>query len=260
MFRNLDLRFTSTMGIFKTLFNKKPKLPPTDLSVLHTDIHSHLIPGIDDGAKTIEESLDMIRELHLLGYKKLITTPHIMSDYQKNTQEGILEGLQKLREAVKKEDIPIDLEAAAEYYADFELEAKIEQNDLLTFGDNYVLFELSFLNLPENLSKIIFKLHTSGYKPVIAHVERYAYWHNNFDAYRQLKDADVLFQLNISSLAGHYSPQIKKVAERLIDNDMIELLGTDCHSMNYIEFIKSSLTKKSLRKVLSSGKLINNKL
>ncbi|MFH1319981.1 MAG: CpsB/CapC family capsule biosynthesis tyrosine phosphatase [Bacteroidota bacterium] len=248
------------MGIFKTLFKSEPKLPPADLSALHTDVHSHLIPGIDDGAKTMDESINMIRELHLLGYKKLITTPHIMCDHQKNTKEGILWGLQKLREAVKKEDIPIDLESAAEYYADFDLEAKIEQNDLLTFGDNYVLFELSFLNLPENLGRIIFKLHTSGYKPVIAHVERYAYWHNNFNAYRQLKDADVLFQLNIPSLAGYYSPQIKKAAERLIDDDMIELLGTDCHSMNYIEFIKSSLTKKSLRKVLSSGKLLNNTL
>jgi len=248
------------MNFFSALFEKKPQLPLADLSVLQADMHSHLIPGIDDGAQTIEDSLQLIKELHQLGYKKLITTPHIMSDRYKNTPEIILESLKKVREAVKNEGIPIELQAAAEYYLDFDFEAKIEGGELLTFGDNYVLFEVSFINPPQNLDQIVFKLQTSGYKPVLAHVERYPYWYNDELVYQKLKDAGVLLQLNIASLAGYYSPQTKIVAERLIDNDMIDLLGTDCHNMHYIKLLNGCLTKKHLRKVLASGRLLNNRL
>ena len=248
------------MGLLGRLFKKEPKLPPADLSVLHTDMHSHLIPGIDDGSKTIEESLQLIKKLHQLGYKKLITTPHVMSDHYKNTPEIILDGLKKLREALKNESIPVELDAAAEYYLDFEFEAKIEGGELLTFGDNYVLFEVSFINPPQNLDQIIFKLQTSGYKPVLAHVERYPYWYNDEQIYQKLKDAGVLLQLNIASLTGYYSPQTKKIAEQLIDKNMIDLLGTDCHNMNYIKILEGSLTGKHLHKVLASGRLLNNRL
>lgn len=248
------------MGFFENLFKKKPQLPPADLSVLHTDMHSHLIPGIDDGAKTIEDSLKLIKELHLLGYKKLITTPHIMSDRYKNTPQIILDGLNEVREAVKNEGIPVELHAAAEYYFDFDFEAKIEKSGLLTFGNNYVLFEVSSINPPQNLDQIVFKLQTSGYKPVLAHVERYPYWYNDEQVYQKLKDAGVLLQLNIVSLTGYYSPQTKKAAERLIDSDMIDFLGTDCHNMHYIELLKSCLTKKHLHKALASGRLLNNRL
>ena len=248
------------MGLLGRLFKKELKLPPADLSVLHTDMHSHLIPGIDDGAKTIEESLQLIKQLHLLGYKKLITTPHIMSDYYKNTPEIILDGLRKLREALKNESIPVELDAAAEYYLDFDFEAKIEGGELLTFGDNYVLFEVSFMNPPQNLDHIIFKFQTSGYKPVLAHVERYPYWYHDEQVYKKLKDAGVLLQLNIASLTGYYSSQTKKIAEKLINDNMIDLLGTDCHNMNYIKILERSLTGKHLHKVLASGRLLNNRL
>jgi len=249
------------MIFFRTLSEKKPQLPLAGLSVLQADMHSHLIPGIDDGAQTIEDSLQLIKELNLLGYKKLITTPHIMSDRYKNTPQIILDGLNEVRKAVKNEGIPVELHAAAEYYFDFDFEAKIEGGDLLTFGNNYVLFEVSFINPPQNLDQIVFKLQTSGYKPVLAHVERYPYWYNDEQVYQKLKDAGVLLQLNITSLTGYYSPQTKKkFAERLIDNDMIDLLGTDCHNMHYIELLKSCLTKKYLHKALASGRLLNNRL
>ena len=248
------------MNFFSALFEKKSQLPLADLSALQADMHSHLIPGIDDGAQTLEDSLELIKELHQLGYKKLITTPHIMSDRYKNTPEIILDGLKKVREAVKNEGIPIELHAAAEYYLDFDFEAKIERGELLTFGDNYVLFEVSFINPPQNLDQIVFKLQTSGYKPVLAHVERYPYWYNDEQVYQKFKDAGVLLQLNIASLTGYYSPQTKKVAERLIYNNMIDLLGTDCHNMHYIKLLKSCLTKKHLHKALASGRLLNNRL
>ena len=248
------------MGLFQNLFSKKQALPTADLSPLITDMHSHLIPGIDDGAKTKEESLELIRELHALGYRKLITTPHIMSDHYKNTPEIINSGLATMQDLLKNENIPIQLEAAAEYYVDFDFEQKINNSSLMTFGKNYVLIELSFINSPDFLDGIIFKMRTAGYIPVLAHVERYPYWYNSKDKYDQLIDQGVLLQMNINSLAGQYSIQAKQISKYLIGKGMISFLGTDCHNMHYIEQLKSCLKDKYLHMVLRSGNLLNSQL
>jgi len=248
------------MGLLKNLFSKKQSLPPADLAPLVADMHSHLIPGIDDGAKTKEESLELIRELYALGYRKLITTPHIMSDHYKNTPEIINNGLATIRELVKNENIPIQLEAAAEYYVDFDFEQKINNGSLMTFGKNYVLIELSFINSPDFLDSIIFKMRTAGYIPVLAHIERYPYWYNSKEKYDHLKNQGVLLQLNISSLAGQYSQQAKQVSRYLIEKGLISFLGTDCHNMHYIEQLKSCLSNESLHQVLRSGNLLNNQI
>ena len=163
------------MGILDKLFGKKEALPPADLGVLKTDMHSHLIPDIDDGAPTVDASIELILELQALGYTKLITTPHIMSDFYKNTPEIINAGPETMRAELKNRNIDIELAAAAEYYMDFDFESKIDSKDLLTFGSNYVLFEISFINEPDQLNDVIFKMRTSGYTPILAHVERYPY-------------------------------------------------------------------------------------
>ncbi|MEP7168952.1 MAG: CpsB/CapC family capsule biosynthesis tyrosine phosphatase, partial [Bacteroidota bacterium] len=150
--------------MFKSLFGKfsKSDSTPVDFSTVKTDMHSHLIPGIDDGAKTIEDSIELIRRLMELGYKKAITTPHIMSDYYKNTPEIIHAGLDKVREAVAKENIGFELDAAAEYYIDDGFLNKLEAGKLLTFGNNYLLFEISYINCPDNLKDIIFQMQVHG--------------------------------------------------------------------------------------------------
>ncbi|MBI4930747.1 MAG: hypothetical protein HY841_08295 [Bacteroidetes bacterium] len=240
-----------------------------DLSVLKCDVHSHFIPGIDDGAQTMEDSISLIKSFHDLGYKKVITTPHILADGYPNTSEIILRGLEKVRVALKTEGIPIQIEAAAEYYIDFDFGRKIEQEKLLTFGKsapnktsgNYLLFEISFLNPPDNLEQIIFKLLTSGYKPVLAHPERYNFWHHKFEKYEQLKEKGLLFQLNINSLTGYYSYETKKVAEHLIEKNMIDFLGSDCHHSGHVNLIKTeAVYQKSLHKLIESGKLLNSTL
>ena len=245
------------MGFLKNIFTKQQALPPANLGVLRADMHSHLIPGIDDGAQTIENSILLIRELHKLGYKKLITTPHIMSDHYKNTPEIILSGLEKVKKALKEENIPMEMEAAAEYYFDFDFEQKVDKQDLLTFGDNYVLFELSMINEPDFLNRIVFKLKTTGYRPVLAHVERYPYWYDKKEQYEKLVDLGLLLQLNINSLAGQYSPRTRRVAQNLVDRNMIDFLGTDCHNMDYVTVLKKCLTDHHLHKALASGKLLN---
>src|ERR1035437_1025040 len=222
------------MGLF-SIFKKNKRLQtPVDLSVLGCDIHSHLIPSIDDGSQGIEDSIKMISELHQLGYTKIITTPHIMGDFYKNTPEIILSGLEKVKQALKQENIPVELSAAAEYYLDYDFEKKLDEEKLLTFGNNYLLFEVSYMNPPDNLHHIIFKMQTLGYKPVLAHPERYNFWHTEFEKYESFIDKGVLLQMNINSLTGYYSIPTKRIAEKLIDKNMISLLGTDCHHIGHV--------------------------
>ncbi len=248
------------MGLFN-LFKKNNRLTvPVDLSVLGCDMHSHFIPGIDDGAKNIVDSVQLITEMHNLGYKKVITTPHVMSDFYRNTPDIILGGLEHVRASVKEASVPIVVDAAAEYYLDFDMERKLDEGILLTFGDKYVLFEVSFLNAPENLYHIIFKMQTLGYKPVLAHPERYNFWHTDFAKYEALIDKGVKLQMNINSLTGYYSPETKKIAEQLISKNMISFLGTDCHHIGHINLLKKAVYEQSLQNLIESGTLLNHTL
>jgi protein-tyrosine phosphatase len=250
------------MGLLSGLFGRKKEvmLEPADLTILGTDVHSHFIPGIDDGAKTMEDSMNMLRTMQEYGYKKVITTPHIMSDFYRNTPEIILRGLSQVREAAVKEGITLQIEAAAEYYLDIELEEKIKNRTLLTFGDNYVLFEMPFVGEPRNLSRAVFEMQMAGYKPVLAHVERYLFWHREPEKIQTMYDKGVILQLNLNSLSGHYSPQVKKAAEELVDKDLIGLVGTDCHNMGHLELLKTSSRFPHFHKILNNKQLLNKKL
>mgnify|MGYP003638203842 CR=1 FL=1 len=249
------------MTWIKQLFSKEKALPPADLGgSLTVDLHSHLIPGIDDGSKDLADSIAMIRRFVELGYKKIITTPHVMSDYYKNSPETILDGLSILKQELEKQRITIEIEAAAEYYLDENLEEKIELQQILSFGDGYVLFELPFMAEPPNLASTIFKLQTNGYKPILAHPERYGFWYNDFNKFIEMKDKGVHLQLNILSLIGHYSPETQKIAERLIDENLISFLGTDCHNLGHLNLIEQARTKKYLHQLLESGELKNQSL
>lgn len=246
--------------MFKSLFSSfKSQLPAVSFATVHTDMHSHLIPGIDDGAKSIDDSVELIRSLYELGFRKLITTPHIMSDYYKNSPATIMEGLDKVKEALKRENIRMDISAAAEYYVDDGFVKKLESEKLLTMGDNYLLFEISYINCPENISEIIFRMHVLGYKPIMAHPERYPFWYNNFDQYKQYRDNGVLLQINTNSLSGYYGFEAKKVAEKMIDNDLVDLIGTDTHHMKHIASLQKCTREKYLHKVMELN-LLNKHL
>jgi protein-tyrosine phosphatase len=247
------------MALFDFL-KKQPKLPTLDLSVLRTDMHSHFIPGIDDGAQTMEDSLVMLKGMQELGYKKVITTPHIMTDGYRNTPEIILSGLEKVKQAAKEAGIDIEIEAAAEYYLDYEFEKKLKDGNVLTFGTKYLLWEIPFINPPENINDIVFEMASRGYRPILAHVERYGFWQNNFEKYQELSDRGILLQMNINSITGHYSAQTRKAAQWLIDKDLISFVGSDCHRMDHIELMKIALKDKHFQKLLNSTKLLNKTL
>lgn len=250
----------SEMSFLSSLLKKENVKLVSDFSVLKTDMHSHLIPGIDDGSKTIEESIKLLKELELLGYKKIITTPHVQDEFYKNTTEIISNGLSLLKENAINNNINIEIEAAAEYMLGPGFEKLIESGNLLSFGKDYILVEMSYFTEYKNMKKIFFELQTAGYNIILAHPERYTYYHNDFELYTKLKDSEIYFQLNIISLTGTYSSAVKKIAEKLVDNNLIEFLGTDLHNNNYLDELKKSLKKKHLTKAIESGLIKNNTL
>jgi tyrosine-protein phosphatase YwqE len=246
------------MGILDKIFGK-PRLQLQDYSVFKADMHSHLIPGIDDGARTIEDSIALIKELRALGFSKLITTPHIMSDFYRNTPEIILEGLEKVKERIKAENIDVTIEAAAEYYLDSAFAQKLQKEKILSFGKKFLLFEISYINYPENFKEIVFDIQTQGYTPVLAHPERYPFWYNDFNEYFNIRNMGMLIQINVNSLSGYYGPQSKAIAEKLVDNNLVDLIGTDCHNMKHIAALKKTLYAPYLKK-LSEQTIHNSNL
>lgn len=227
---------------------------------LGIDIHSHLIPGIDDGADTMDTSLQLIRSLKDLGFKHLVATPHIMSDLYPNTRNNILEGLSRLTKAVEEASIDIKIEAAAEYYMDENFEHIIQNDELLTLPHNRVLVEMSFVTAPPNLFHYIFKLQTKGYKPVLAHPERYLFLKNRFSEYHRLKEYGCEFQLNILSLMGYYGKSIQDTAFKLLKNKLVDYLGTDLHHHRHAELLRETLLDRKAREIFTTYEFANAKL
>lgn len=235
------------MGLFERLFKKK--LDPFELSDLKVDIHSHLIPGIDDGSRTMDESIAMLAKFESLGYQKVITTPHIMSEVYPNNSERILEGLEDVRENAQKLGLKISIEAAAEYYFDETLEFRVKEKNFMTFGENYVLVEFAFHNAPMFEERLFFEMQMAGYKPVLAHFERYMYYLGSTDKAADYKEKGVCIQMNLNSLTGHYGQEVKKQAERLIDSSLIDFVGTDCHRMDHLMLLENNLSNPYIHKL-----------
>lgn len=246
------------MTMFSKLFGNRKEHHPVSLEYLHTDMHAHLIPDIDDGATDMETAVYLVKKMKQLGFKKLIATPHIMTDIYKNTSADIYEGLQKLREVIHNAGVSIVLEASAEYLVDEGLLRLLAEGELLTMGEGFVLIELPYFSAPDYLNTVIFDLQIAGYKPILAHPERYVYWHHQFYKLEELKERDVYFQLNTISLSGYYSHPTKKMAERLIDAGMIDFLGSDLHNRQSMELLEKTLTEPALARLLDSGTLMNH--
>ncbi|WP_230687862.1 tyrosine-protein phosphatase [Hymenobacter ruricola] len=243
-----------------------PAAPPVAaLAALGADMHSHLLPGLDDGAETVEHSLELLRALRDLGFRKLVMTPHIMGDFYKNTPEGIRAALQLLRDAAAGAGLgDVALDCAAEYYLDEFLGHKLaDGTEMLTFGGEkrYLLFETSYMNEPLNLFEIIFEMKAQGYRPVLAHPERYTYLYGRLAEIEKLRrNYDVLLQVNLNSLSGYYSPGAKKVAEQLIDGGLVDFVGTDTHHLRHTDtLLKRTVPQPYLKKLLDLP-LLNNTL
>jgi len=223
------------------------------------DLHSHFIPDIDDGSESIKESLTLIRQMKNLGYKKLITTPHIMSHRYPNDIKTIKNGLFELRSILKVENIDIELEAAAEYYCDEHFFDLIQKKELLSFGENYILFEFSYTTRPVNLEKCVKALIVKGYKPVLAHPERYRFL-KDVTCFRNLKKLGMLFQINVNSLNGFYGQEAQKKSLMLGQKGMVDFIGSDIHHQKNLDAYKKNIVSNHVEMIFRNNKILNKTL
>jgi tyrosine-protein phosphatase YwqE len=244
-----------------SLFNKK-NAPSAVFSGLRCDIHSHLIPGIDDGSPDLETSVRLIRGFIELGYRKIITTPHINVDIFPNTPAIIRAGQNVVTEELRRQGMDIGFNAAAEYLLDERFTRLLAAGEpLLTLKDNFVLVELSFAVPAINLREILFDMQLKGYQPVLAHPERYLYFGANRKWYEQLRNAGCLFQVNLLSFAGHYGPGSRQLAEYLVKKQYVDFLGTDLHREEHLRELRSSTRiHRVVKDLLQTGMIRNPEL
>ena len=229
-------------------FFKKKEIPLTEFFPEgFVDIHSHLLPGIDDGAKGLNDSIALIQKMSSYGIKNFITTPHVLGDVYPNSSKTIKSKLEEVKNELIKRDITdISISAAAEYMMDEQFSELLKNDDILTLKDNFILVEMSYFSPPINLYEILFEIQLKGYKPILAHPERYNSFHNDFEGYYKLKKAGCLFQMNLLSLTEQYGKQVSKTTEKLLKENMYDFVGTDTHHLNHLQLLKKIGTRKNL--------------
>ena len=241
------------------LFFKKKNIPLNQFFPKgFVDIHSHLLPGIDDGAKNLQSSIELIQKMSSYGIKNFITTPHVLGDVYPNSSKTIKEKLLEVQNELKRQNISdVTISAAAEYMMDEQFVKLLEKDDILTLKDNYVLVEMSYFSAPFNLYEIIFEIQLKGYKPVLAHPERYNFYHTNFENYYKLKKAGCLFQLNLLSLTPQYGNNVQKISSKLLNEGLYDFVGTDTHHSKHLELLKkigNEKIKKTIFHLLENNK------
>jgi protein-tyrosine phosphatase len=263
--------------MFRKAINAYP-----DLSVIGTDLHSHLLPGLDDGAATLEDSLEMIAMMRNLGYRKLITTPHVVAAYYPNTRERIEGQMYALREEVElveevemvervgapggrppesQPPVGIVIEVSGEYHLDKGFLGLLERGEVIPFGaERYILIEFPWRVYPVRLGEILSEIDRSGFTPILAHPERVPYLAMKFKSYEALKEMGLLFQMNLCSLTGLYGWPIRMVAEKLIGAGMVEVVGSDAHHQAQVRELAKVTQNKHFDKLVQSGRLINHTL
>ena len=229
---------------------KKAKVVPAINHLTSIDMHSHILPGIDDGAQNVEESIELIKGLSQLGYKKFWCTPHIMGDYFRNNRQIIEEKRDIVRNKLEEHGLGhIQIEAAAEYYLDeFIFEDIKSGKDLMPLKDKFLLVETSYINECSFLQEARFEIKKRGYETIIAHPERYEYV-QDISVYKKWKQQGFYLQLNLNSLTGYYSKSAKIKANELLKEGLVDFIGTDCHKLRHTEVLKDLLSKESFRNI-----------
>ncbi len=226
-----------------------------DLSTLGVDMHSHVLPGIDDGAQNLDESIVLVQAMMNLGIKKIIATPHIMVDYYRNTPETIGNALEILKNELQKQHIDIEIEAAAEHLLDEGFETLLDDGNVMPMADNYLLFEMSFIDAHPNLIPLIQKMKDKGYKPILAHPERYPYF--TIENCENMKSWGCDLQMNTISLTGYYGAKTKEMAEAMVDYNLVDFISSDMHHPRHAAALERSLKTNYLEKLLFDYPLKN---
>jgi len=237
------------------IFNKKKFL--VDHLDGFVDIHNHILPGIDDGAKNVENSIELIKDFSEFGCEKFIATPHIMHNYYPNDKDTITKSHQLLTNALIKADLlDFSIEASAEHMIDSNFELILENGKVMPLAKNYLLVEMSYLQASINFDIAIQKIASSRLFPILAHPERYVFLHSRLKKYRKHKEKGILFQLNFLSLTDFYGKEVQKTALKLLDENLIDFIASDVHNINQMNSIKSTrVSKKTLDLIIP---IINN--
>jgi len=224
-------------------------------------MHSHLLPGIDDGSPDLQTSLRLIKGLEELGYKNFIATPHVMEDLYPNNRGTIQAAYDTLKDELKSKDIDTQIRFAAEYLLDGNVDDMLEKKEsLLTLKDKMVLVEISFVSEPIHLKDVLFNLQMNGYQPIFAHPERYAYYHHQPTQYAEIKAMGCLFQSNLLSFSGYYGSSVRQAAEYLVDKGLTDYLGTDLHHDRHLENLRQLTFTPSLAKLMDEVGVLNHLL
>ncbi len=241
-----------------SFLNKNPAPSITGFTNLTHDIHSHILPGIDDGSPDVETSLELIKGLYNLGIRKAVATPHVIADLFRNTPDVINAALQKVKQACNVAGINMEISAAAEYMLDdYFMDLLRKKEPLLTVTNNIILTELSYLTPPDNLEQISFEIITAGYQPILAHPERYSYYHKNHNAFIRLKELGFLLQVNLLSLTGYYGAPVTKAARFIFEKNLADLVGTDLHHLRHLELLGKKENQAIFKKYLGD-KMFNS--
>lgn len=243
-------------GLFKKKEEKKQRRQATvNYSGIAVDMHSHVLPGIDDGAQNVDESLFLIDKMMAAGIQKIIATPHIMIDFYRNTPETINDALETLRAELIARGIDIEVQAAAEHYFDETFEKRIDDGKLMTMGDSYVLYEYPFISMPQNAFEVLQKLTRLGYKPILAHPERYNYM--TIEEMANLRSWGGNIQLNTISLTGYYGKSVKQKAEAMVDAEIVDFISSDMHHPKHAAAFRDALNFPHVEKLLTNYPLKN---
>lgn len=231
-----------------SFFNRKKVSITTLFTKEFVDIHSHLLPSIDDGSKSMNETIALIKKMRGYGIQNFIVTPHIMEGFWENSKDTILPKLTAVKKELATNNITdISIRAAAEYMLDGNFNSLLEQGQLLPLKENKILIEMSYINPPVNLYEILFNIQIAGYQPILAHPERYLFFHKKYNEYSKLKEAGCLFQLNLLSLSNYYGKDTHKIALRLLDDGFIDFVGTDTHAKRHLSYLESIDNPKMLK-------------
>lgn len=251
------------MGFFSNLFSQKKKATSHQknvkdkLAFLEVDMHNHILPGIDDGSQSVEQSLHLLEGLGHMGFSKFVCTPHIMDGVHPNNQQSIRSALRRLRGGLRSVENAPDIDAAAEHMIDTGIADLITDDTLCRLPGDYVLIEMSYLQESQALFQTIFDIQSKGYQPILAHPERYNYYHHSFDVYKKIKDAGCLLQLNLLSISRYYGTGVKEAALDLIRHGMYDFAGTDCHHERHLAALEDVVSKYDIRTVLKSCPIRN---
>lgn len=238
-------------------FKRSSKSKHKDFSTVGVDMHSHLIPGVDDGARDVADSIQLINGLKELGFAKLYTTPHTLQDIHPNTHET-LKNAHGLLTGQLPEGITLDL--SSEYYMDEQFHKQVTEGTVMPLPGNRLLIEFSQISKPHDLEEVIFDLGIKGYQIILAHPERYLFFHKQFNYFTRLKEMGIELQVNALSLTDHYGKNIRSIAEKLIEKDMIDFIGTDIHHVRHLEILKRVPESKFFARLVDSGLLKNQSL